>query len=91
MKQRVHVIVATARALKVHGGVSPYKLKVPNEKAVRKGLCNLARQVENARHFDIPVLVAVNRFEHDTKAEIESQLQDKLVPMLRKMLVDGKE
>jgi formate--tetrahydrofolate ligase len=74
LKPSAVVIVATARALKVHGGVSPRKLKVPNEKAVRKGLCNLARQVENARQFGIPVLVAVNRFEHDTKPEIDTIL-----------------
>jgi formate--tetrahydrofolate ligase len=69
------VIVATARALKVHGGVSQYKVKVPNPKAVRDGLCNLARHVENARTFGVPVVVAVNRFTYDTKAEIESILE----------------
>ena len=69
------VIVATARALKVHGGVSQYKVKVPNPKAVRDGLCNLARHVENARTFGVPVVVAVNRFTYDTKAEIEVILE----------------
>jgi formate--tetrahydrofolate ligase len=75
LKPSAVVIVATARALKVHGGVSPYKLKVPNEKAVRKGLCNLARHVQNARHFGVPVVIAVNRFSHDTKAEVETILE----------------
>ena len=55
------VLVASARALKVHGGVSPRKIKVPNPEAVKNGLCNLARHVENARRFRLPVLVAVNR------------------------------
>jgi formate--tetrahydrofolate ligase len=68
------VLVATARALKVHGGVSLYKLKVPNVKAVRTGLCNLARHVENVKKFGVPVVVAVNRFTHDTKDEIEAIL-----------------
>jgi formate--tetrahydrofolate ligase len=69
------VLVGSARALKVHGGVSLYKIKVPNPKAVKAGLCNLARQVENARKFRIPVVVAINRFTYDTKAEIETILE----------------
>ncbi len=68
------VLVASARALKVHGGVSLYKVKVPNPKAVKAGLCNLARHVENVRKFRVPVVVAINRFSYDTKAEIEEIL-----------------
>jgi len=68
------VLVATARALKVHGGVSLYKLKVPNPKAVTAGMCNLVRHVENVNKFGVPVVVAINRFTHDTKAEINTIL-----------------
>ncbi len=69
------VLVASARALKVHGGVSQYKIKVPNPKAVKKGLCNLARHVSSARKFGIPVIVCVNRFTYDTREEIETVLE----------------
>lgn len=68
------VLVASARALKVHGGVSQYKIKVPNPKAVKKGLCNLIRHVENVRKFKLPVVVVVNRFTYDTGSEIETIL-----------------
>jgi formate--tetrahydrofolate ligase len=69
------VIVASARALKVHGGVSQYKVKVPNTKAVQAGLCNLAHHVGSARKFKVPVVVAINRFAHDTRDEIDAILE----------------
>ncbi|MDZ7773133.1 MAG: formate--tetrahydrofolate ligase [Balneolaceae bacterium] len=66
------VLVATAKALKFHGGVSPDqdKLAQPNADALKKGLGNLQRHIENMKLFGMPVVVAVNRFEHDTDAEV---------------------
>lgn len=66
------VIVATARALKMHGGVAKADLGVENVEAVRRGSANLARHVENMRKFGLPVLVALNRFKPDTEGEIEA-------------------
>jgi len=65
------VIVATIRALKMHGGVLKAELSKENLAALNKGFGNLEKQVENIRKFGLPVLVAVNRFVSDTEAEIE--------------------
>lgn len=65
------VIVATIRALKMHGGVKKTELGVENLEALDKGFENLAKQVENIRKFGLPVMVAVNRFTNDTPAEIQ--------------------
>lgn len=64
------VVVATLRALKMHGGVDKADLSTENCEAVRLGFANLKRHVENMRHFDIPVVVAINEFVADTEAEI---------------------
>jgi formate--tetrahydrofolate ligase len=64
------VIVATARALKMHGGVAKDALGAENLPAVRVGLANLARHVANLRNFGVPIVVAVNRFEADTESEL---------------------
>lgn len=64
------VIVATIRALKMHGGVKKTDLTEENLEALRKGFANLAKHVENMRKFDVPVLVSINKFITDTKAEI---------------------
>lgn len=66
------VIVATIRALKMHGGMAKDELKTPNVDAVRKGAVNLERHIENIRKFGLPVLVAINQFVADTAAEIEA-------------------
>jgi formate--tetrahydrofolate ligase len=63
------VVVATVRALKMHGGVPKDALKQENLEALEKGFANLARHVENVRKFGVPVLVGVNRFSADTDAE----------------------
>jgi formate--tetrahydrofolate ligase len=63
------VVVATVRALKMHGGVPRNALGTENEEAVRKGTANLARHVENLGKFGLPVVVAVNHFTSDTEAE----------------------
>ena len=63
------VIVATIRALKMHGGVGKDGLKTENVEALEKGFSNLSRHVANVRKFGVPVIVAVNRFSSDTDAE----------------------
>ncbi len=64
------VIVATVRALKMHGGVARDELKTENPAAVAKGCDNLKRHIENVKKFGVPVVVAINRFITDTEAEI---------------------
>lgn len=64
------VIVATLRALKMHGGVAKADLAQENVEAVKAGFANLKRHVENMRKFNIPVVVAINEFVADTEAEI---------------------
>ncbi|MDG3132028.1 formate--tetrahydrofolate ligase [Streptococcus suis] len=66
----VVVIVATLRALKMHGGVAKTDLAFENVEAVRSGFSNLKRHVENIQKFGIPVVVAINEFVADTDAEI---------------------
>jgi len=65
------VVVATVRALKMHGGVSKENLKNENVMAVNKGCENLKRHLENMAKFGVPVAVAVNRFITDTDAEMK--------------------
>jgi formate--tetrahydrofolate ligase len=64
------VIVATIRALKMHGGVAKDDLKKENVQALEKGFANLERHVNNLRRYDMPVIVSVNRFSTDTEAEM---------------------
>jgi formate--tetrahydrofolate ligase len=64
------VIVATVRALKMHGGVAKEDLNKQNVAAVRAGAQNLARHIANVRRFGVPVVVAVNRFSDDSPAEL---------------------
>ncbi|ESV55112.1 formate--tetrahydrofolate ligase [Streptococcus agalactiae LMG 14747] len=64
------VIVATLRALKMHGGVAETELAEENVEAVRAGFENLKRHVENIRQYGIPAIVAINEFVADTPAEI---------------------
>jgi formate--tetrahydrofolate ligase len=66
----VCVIVATVRALKMHGGVAKSDLGREDVAAVTRGISNLARHVENMGKFGLPVVVALNRFTSDTDAEI---------------------
>jgi formate--tetrahydrofolate ligase len=70
------VLVATIRALKMHGGVKKEDLKTENLKALEAGMANLQRHVENVQKFGIVPLVSINRFSADTEAEIKS-VQDK--------------
>ena len=66
------VIVATIRALKMHGGVNKDDLKQENLKALKKGLVNLERHINNVRKFGLPVTVAINHFVTDTKKEVNA-------------------
>ncbi len=68
----VTVIVATVRALKMHGGVAKENLKTENVEALKKGLANLGRHIENIKKFGVPIAVAVNHFIADTEAEIDA-------------------
>ena len=63
------VIVATIRALKMHGGIDKSQLKKENMSALIKGLVNLERHINNMKKFGLPVTVAINKFIHDTKKE----------------------
>jgi formate--tetrahydrofolate ligase len=64
------VIVATIRALKMHGGVKKDDLKKEDLKALESGMANLQRHVENMQKFGIPAVISINRFSADTDAEI---------------------
>jgi len=64
------VLVATIRALKMHGGVKKEDLKSENLKALEAGMTNLQRHVENVKKFGLPAVVSINRFSADTDAEI---------------------
>ena len=64
------VIVATTRALKMHGGVSREDLDKEDLSALEDGCCNLVRHIENVKAFGVPVVVGINRFTSDTDAEI---------------------
>lgn len=64
------VLVATIRALKMHGGVDKGQLTNEDVEAVRNGSSNLLRHIENIRNFGLPLVVAINRFEADTDDEI---------------------
>jgi formate--tetrahydrofolate ligase len=68
----VAVVVATVRALKMHGGVAKNEIELENIEAVVRGSKNLERHIENIKKFGIPVLVAINHFTSDTEAEVQS-------------------
>lgn len=72
LKPDAAVIVATVRALKMHGGVPKTDLKNPNVEAVKKGLVNLEKHIENVKKFGVPCVVAINIFAQDTAEELEA-------------------
>jgi len=72
LKPDAAVIVATARAMKMNGGVKKEDLGKENVEAVRKGCANLGRHVQNVKKFGVPVVVAINHFIADTEAEIQA-------------------
>ncbi len=71
LKADATVIVATIRALKMHGGVTENKLKEENLSALEKGIENLEKHIENIHKFGVPTIVAINRFPDDTEEELE--------------------
>lgn len=66
------VLVATIRALKLHGGASYNELNEENINALKKGIQNLEKHIENMKKFNLPVLVSLNIFESDTNLELET-------------------
>jgi formate--tetrahydrofolate ligase len=66
------VIVATLRALKLHGGVPLADVNKENVDAVKKGFANLQKHIENVRKFGVPAVVGINQFTSDTQAEIDA-------------------
>lgn len=70
LKPAAAVIVATVRALKMHGGVPKAQLDQENLEALAKGFENLVKHIENVRHFGVPCVVAVNQFGSDTEREL---------------------
>jgi len=70
LKPDCAVLVATIRALKMHGGVTKDDLKKENVQALEKGFANLERHVQNLQRYDVPVIVSINRFSTDTEAEV---------------------
>jgi formyltetrahydrofolate synthetase len=80
LKPKCAVIVATVRALKMHGGGPPVSVGKPlskdyleeNVELVTKGTANLVKHIQNAKKFGVHVVVAVNQFKSDTQAEIEA-------------------
>lgn len=69
IKPNAVVVVATIRALKMHGGASDYT--TPDVEALKKGICNLEKHIENVKHFGLPYVVALNHFLTDSKEEID--------------------
>jgi formate--tetrahydrofolate ligase len=70
LKPDAAVVVATVRALKMHGGVARDALKEENLGALERGFANLARHLANLRQFGVPAVVSVNRFSNDTEREL---------------------
>lgn len=69
------VIVATVRALKYNGGVKKADLKNPDVEALKRGIVNLAKHIENMKNFGAPVVVAVNRFDTDSEEELNTVIE----------------
>ncbi|WP_428425623.1 formate--tetrahydrofolate ligase [Pararhizobium sp.] len=72
LKPDAAVLVATARAMKMNGGIKKEDLGQENVEAVKKGCANLGRHIQNVKKFGVPVVVAINHFTLDTEAEIKA-------------------
>ena len=72
LKPEAAIIVATVRALKMHGGVKKERLATADPAAVQRGSENLRRHIRNVKKFGVPVMVALNRFITDTDEEVEA-------------------
>jgi formate--tetrahydrofolate ligase len=75
LNPKMVVIVASVRALKMHGGIEKNNLTRANTIALLKGVDNLAKHIENIQMFNVPYVVAINRFPDDTKKEIDALLE----------------
>ena len=75
LKPEAAIVVATIRALKMHGGVKKDALGNPDVAALKRGMANLEAHVKNVQKFGVPVVVALNRFTSDTPEEIDAVLQ----------------
>ena len=71
LKPDAVVLVATVRALKYNGGVPKAELGAENLDALKKGICNLEKHIENLQKFNVPVVVTLNRFVTDSEAELQ--------------------
>lgn len=71
LKPDAVVLVATVRALKYNGGISKNELKEPNLSALKKGIVNLEKHIENIKKYGVPVIVTLNSFVTDSKEEVE--------------------
>ncbi len=69
------VVVATIRALKMHGGVLKENLNEENVPALLSGICNLEKHVENVKKYNLPVVVAINKFYSDTQNEVDALMK----------------
>ena len=72
LKPDAVVVVATVRALKMHGGVPKTDLATPDVEAVKRGIVNLEKHIENIKQYGLPLVVAINAFAQDTPEELEA-------------------
>ena len=72
LKPDAVVLVATVRALKMHGGVPKTDLSTPDVEAVKRGIVNLEKHIENIKQYGLPLVVAINAFAQDTPEELEA-------------------
>lgn len=72
LKPDAVVLVATVRALKMHGGVPKTELATPDVEAVKRGIVNLEKHIENIKQYGLPLVVAINAFAQDTPEELEA-------------------
>ena len=72
LKPDAVVLVATVRALKMHGGVPKTELATPDVEAVKRGMVNLEKHIENIKQYGLPLVVAINAFAQDTPEELEA-------------------
>ena len=72
LKPNLVVIVATIRALKMHGGLEKAQTAHINVEALKKGMANLAKHIENIKQYNLPYVIAINKFHSDTKKEVKT-------------------
>lgn len=72
LKPDAVVLVTTVRALKMHGGVPKTELATPDVEAVKRGIVNLEKHIENIKQYGLPLVVAINAFAQDTPEELEA-------------------